>query len=253
MKELFSLAGKRALVTGSSRGIGRAIALGFAEFGADVAVHYAVRQQEAQDVAAEAARFGVRAATVGGDLAQPGAARRVFNESMSALGRIDILVLNASVQLPEDFAKITAEQFERQVAVNLKSSLELLQLALPPMVERRWGRVLTVGSVQEFKPHPQMLVYAATKSAQASMARNLAKQVASCGITVNNLAPGVIDTERNRGRLADEAYRAKVLSLIPAGCIGEPADCVGTALLLCSAAGGYITGANFVVDGGMSL
>src|SRR5690606_8212256 len=118
---------------------------------------------------------------------------------------------------------------------------------------RRWGRVLTIGSVQEFTPHPQMLVYAATKCAQTSMAVNLAKQVAPFGVTVHALAPGVIETHRNKGRLADDAYRKTVLGWIPLGFIAEPEDCVGPALLLCSDAGRYITGANYVVDGGMSL
>ena len=113
--------------------------------------------------------------------------------------------------------------------------------------------VLTVGSVQESLPHPDMVIYGASKCAQAGLVRNLAMQVAGCGVTVNNLAPGVIRTDRNTGRLADAAYSELVLAKIPARRFGAPEDCVGAALLLCSEAGRYITGQSLYVDGGMSL
>jgi NAD(P)-dependent dehydrogenase (short-subunit alcohol dehydrogenase family) len=131
--------------------------------------------------------------------------------------------------------------------------MELMQLAAPAMRERKWGRILTIGSVQEALPHPDMLVYAASKSAQESMTRNLARQLGGCGITVNNLAPGVILTDRNISRLGDEAYRQRVLDLIPTRTFGQPEDCAAAAVLLCSDAGRYINGANLFVDGGMQL
>lgn len=128
-----------------------------------------------------------------------------------------------------------------------------MQLCAPAMAQRRWGRILTVGSVQEARPHPQMLVYAATKSAQESLSRNLARQLGGQGITVNNLAPGVIQTDRNVSRLADSEYRQKVLDSIPARRFGEPEDCAAAAVLICSDAGRYINGANVFIDGGMQL
>jgi NAD(P)-dependent dehydrogenase (short-subunit alcohol dehydrogenase family) len=121
------------------------------------------------------------------------------------------------------------------------------------MIERKWGRILTIGSVQEAVPHPDMLVYSALKAAQTLMVRNLAKQFAPHGVTINNLAPGVIDTDRSRIRLTEAAYLEKVLCKIPASYIGEADDCAGAALLLCSDAGRYISGQNLFVDGGMSL
>jgi NAD(P)-dependent dehydrogenase (short-subunit alcohol dehydrogenase family) len=145
------------------------------------------------------------------------------------------------------------EHFEQQVNVNWRSAFELIQLAAPSMIERNWGRILTVGSVQEAKPHPDMVIYSALKAAQTLMVQNLAKQFAPHGVTVNNLAPGVINTDRSRARLTDPAYVNKVLSWIPAGHIGEAEDCAGAALLLCSDAGRYITGQSLFVDGGMSL
>jgi len=129
----------------------------------------------------------------------------------------------------------------------------MIQICAPAMIERRWGRLVTVGSVQESKPRPDMVVYSALKAAQTLMVRNLAKQFAPHGVTVNNTAPGVINTDRSRARLTDQSYIDKVLSWIPAGVLGEPEDCAGVAVLLCSEAGRNITGQNVYVDGGMSL
>jgi glucose 1-dehydrogenase len=139
------------------------------------------------------------------------------------------------------------------VAVNLDATRRLVAALTPGMVERGWGRVLAIGSVQEVKEHPLLLIYAGLKAAQTSMMRNLARQLGPRGVTCNTLAPGVIETERNRAVLADETYRAAVLNRIPLGHLGAPEHCVGAALLLCSEAGRYITGERLLVDGGMHL
>lgn len=253
MKELFDLTGRRALVTGSGQGIGRAIALGLAECGAEVMIHCASNVAKAEATRGEVERFGVRTGLVACDLADPAAARTIREATEAALGAVDILVLNASVQIRKPWQEITPEEYRRQVDVNLGASLWLIQEFAPGMLQRRWGRILTIGSVQEARPHPEMLVYAATKSAAANLARNLARQFAGEGVTVNNLAPGVIATVRNEPVLADEAYLQRVLEKIPAGFIGEPHDCASLAALLASDAGRYITGQDLFVDGGMSL
>lgn len=249
----FSLKGRCALVTGSSRGIGAAIASALAGAGADVTIHFGDRPNGANETAAACAALGVRTAVIEGDLGVEGGAERVYSRAAAALGAPDIVVLNASIQIVKDWLEISREDVDRQIAVNYRASLELLQRAVPPMIERRWGRILTIGSVQQTKPHPEMLVYSSLKSAQAALALSLARQLAPHGITVNNLAPGAIDTERNHDRLSDPAYHTQVLGRIPAGRIGEPIDCAGAALLLCSDAGSYVTGQNLFLDGGMGL
>ena len=171
----------------------------------------------------------------------------------SDLGGLDILVLNASVQIRKAWDKITPEEYRKQLDVNLGSSVCLIQQCVPGMRERHWGRILTIGSVQQVRPHPEMLIYSATKSALVNVVRSLAPQLDKDGITINNLAPGAIATGRNEEVLAKPAYREKVLAKIPAGYVGEPQDCAGLAVLLCSEAGRYITGTDYFVDGGMSL
>lgn len=249
----FNLAGRKALVTGSSRGIGRAIAIALAHAGADVAVHYAAKADEAREVVGQIAAIGATGFPVQANLSEEGAAQHLFTQTVAVLGQIDILVLNASIQIPKNWLTITREDFEKQIAVNFRSNFELLQLAALGMIERHWGRILTIGSVQEKKPNPEMLIYSSLKSAQAAMAMSLAKQLAPNGVTVNNLAPGVIETDRYRERVTTPEIAAKVMAWIPAGSLGQPEDCAGAALLLCSDAGRYITGQNLFVDGGMSL
>ncbi len=183
------------------------------------------------------------------DLLDPAGPERLF----AATGPVDILVLNASVQYRTRWDEIPSTELARQLQLNFSSTLRLLQLYVPPMRQKGWGRVLCAGSVQQYKPHPEMAVYAATKAAQQNLVLNLAKQLAPFGITVNNLAPGVIDTPRNRQALADPAYAPRLLAGIPAGFAGEARDCAAGALLLCSEEGRYITGTDLLIDGGMHL
>lgn len=250
----FDLAGRRAFVTGSSRGIGRAIALALAEHGADVAVHYATRREEAQAAAAEATALGVRTAVVGGDLSREGASRRAAGEAADGLGGpLDIVVANAAIEVRQAWEEPAWEGGRRQFDANLLGTLELIQATVPAMRERGWGRVVTVGSVQQVRPHPELVVYAALKAALVNMARNLASQLARTGVTVNNVAPGAILTDRNAGVLADPTYRRWAEARIPMGFVGETSDCAGAVVLLCSEAGRYITGVDLLVDGGMHL
>ena len=242
---MFNLEGKKALVTGSTQGIGFAIAKTLAEHGATVYIHGATSMEKCLSASEKIAG----SIPICQSLTEKDGADKLYH----AVGDVDILVLNASIQYRKAWDEITQEELEAQMQTNFASSLRLIQLCAPKMKENAWGRIVTVGSVQQYKPHKDMLVYAASKAAQMNMVQNLAKQLAPFGITVNNLAPGVIATPRNDAALSDPDYAQKVLAGIPMGYAGESNDLSGAALLLCSDGGRYITGIDLVVDGGMKL
>lgn len=249
----FRLDGRRALVTGASRGIGRAVALALGEAGAAVAVHYARNQDQAKDVASAIRVRGARAEILGADLSVPAAGAALVDQARRALGGVDILVVNASIETRRDWRENEGPDFDREVQTNLRAGLDLAATAVPDMAARGWGRLIFVGSIQSRKPNPRLIVYAALKSAQLNMAGNLAIQLAPSGITVNTVSPGSIETDRNSEVLADAAYRARVLASIPQGRVGAPGDCAGAVRFLCSDAAGYITGADIPIDGGRHL
>lgn len=249
MEEKLMLQGKRALVTGASRGIGSAIALELARAGADVIVHYAGNAACAERICRQIQAMGRESRIVQVDLTDPIACEGLLKK----IGSVDILVLNASVQIRKPWESITDEEFDAQINCNLRSSMKLIQQAVPSMRQKKWGRIVTIGSVQETKPHPDMLVYSASKAAQTMMVKSLATQVAQDGITINNVAPGVIVTDRNAEALSDPVYAQKVRDSIPVGFYGEKEDCAYLVRLLCSDEGRYITGQSYYVDGGKSL
>jgi NAD(P)-dependent dehydrogenase (short-subunit alcohol dehydrogenase family) len=249
----FDLTGRIALVTGASRGIGRAIAVGLAEAGADVVVHYASAAEAAADCARAIESLGRRAWTAAAEFSRPGSGAALAREVLGSVAQLDILVLNAGGGRRQAFVDVTAEGFLAQAHANFLAGFELLQACLPPMAARGWGRVVTIGSVQQVRPNPALAVYAAMKSAQLNLVVNLAKQYARHGVTINNLAPGMIATDSTAPQLAQDATVAALLEEIPARSIGQPADCVGPVLMLCSEAGRYVTGVDLFVDGGMHL
>ncbi len=240
---------KTALVTGSSRGIGRAIAQRLAQDGYFVYVHCVGSLTKAQEVKDEIIAAGGKADILSVDLCDIDAVKAMGKK----LGNIDALVLNASVQIRQKWSEITTEETYTQLNCNLVASLHLIQAFVPHMQAQKWGRIVTIGSVQEAKPHPDMLVYSASKAAQTNMVRSLSLQLAKDGITVNNVAPGVIYTDRNVEALSNPDYAKKVIDSIPVGFYGQPQDCAGIVSLLCSEDGRYITGQNIFVDGGKSL
>lgn len=246
-----TLTRRRCLITGSCRNIGLAIARRLAEGGAEVLIHTADHVAGA-DAAAEV-RAGGGAECIVADFREPGAGTRVADQSIAGDRAVDILVLNAALQIRNCWSSITSAEVAEQVAVNLQANLELLQGLVPPMQQRGWGRVIVIGSVQEAKPHPDMLIYAGLKAALSNIARNLARQVAGDGVTVNVVAPGVIETDRNRDALSNVAYRRRILDQIPSGRFGDIADCAGAVAFFASDETHYITGATIEVDGGMHL
>jgi len=231
LKEKFDLSGKIALVTGSTRGIGKAIGDAFEEYGAKV----------------------IRHDTKVCDLSDP-AAIDAFFDGLEKDGMMpDILVANASIQAKVPWSEFPMDEARREIQINFLATLRMFQRCYPKMKAQKWGRLITVGSVNERRPHPDMCVYAATKSAQENLVRGIGRQVAAEGITVNNICPGVFFTDRNKECLADPVYGPKVTAAIPMHYYAMPEDAAGVALLLASDAGRYMTGASIMVDGGLSL
>lgn len=253
MSELFDLSGKTAFVTGSNRGIGKALILGLAQNGADVILHCRKPNEEADDVISQAVSMGRKVKAVYADLSDVDSAQSIYSQINNDFKLPDIVILNASIQVRNNWLDITDDEFDMQMNVNFRSSLKLAQLFVPHMKQNNWGRLITIGSVQQIKPHNEMLVYAASKMAQMSMVTSIATLLAPYGITVNNIAPGTIYTDRNKEVLADKEYYEKVKSGIPVNFIGEPIDCVGATLMLCGESGRFITGENIYIDGGKHL
>lgn len=243
---MFDLSGKRALVTGSTQGIGKAVANILASHGATVVIHGSTSLEKCKRAAMDIC--GTTEVALA-DLSDERCAEILFEQT----GNVDILVLNASVQIRKEWNQISGEEFDYQIATNLKASLSLMQKYVPYMQSKKWGRVVTVGSVQQYRPNKVMAVYAAGKSAQMALIQNLAKQVAQDGVTINNLCPGVILTPRNDEALSDKEYAKQIMDGIPVGYAGIPEDCAAAALLLCSEEGRYITGSEIIIDGGMHL
>ena len=240
---------KTALVTGSSRGIGRAIAIRLAKDGYKVIVHCAGNIAKAIETKEIIEKNGGEAEVMTANFCDLNETK-LFAEKIKDL---DVLVLNSSLQYRTPWEEIAVDACYEQLNCNFVSSMLLIQSVVPNMRKNKWGRIVTIGSVQEAKPHPDMLVYSASKAAQTNMVKSLSLQLAKDGITVNNVAPGVIYTDRNIEALSDPEYAKKVTDSIPVGFYGEPEDCEGIVSLLCGEEGRYITGQNIFVDGGKSV
>jgi NAD(P)-dependent dehydrogenase (short-subunit alcohol dehydrogenase family) len=246
------LSGRVALVTGAARGIGLAIATRLADAGAHAIIHD--RDAAAADAAVADLRAQNHAATaLIADLAEPSAPAAMAAQLMAKGTEPDILVLCASVEMLETWDAVSEAAMAAQTQVNLHATVRLLQAFLPGMLARGFGRVIAIGSVQESRPNPTHFYYAATKAAQTSMILNLARTTQAPDVTFNIVKPGAILTDRNRTVLAQPGREEQVLARIPLGRIGQPADCAGVALLLCSPEGNYINGAEIAVDGGLRL
>lgn len=250
---IFNLSGKSAVVTGSSQGIGRAIAVGLARAGASVVVNYPTDSEAADDVVSQITAGGGRAIAVQADVGNLAHHRQLITAATDNFGRLDILVNNAAVTQREAFLEATSGAWDRTMDVNLKGIYFLSQAAAHLMVAQGSGKIVNISSVHDARPMATNSIYNITKAALAMLTKSLALELAESGIQVNCVSPGAILTSETRERLADPAFRAKILEKIPARQIGEPDDVVGAVLLLASAASGYINGATLYVDGGMLL
>jgi len=247
------LAGKCALVTGSSSGIGRAIAEVFAREGADVVVHYNHEKDEADEVVAELEKLGRRSTAIQADIGSPGEAQRLVDAAVDALGRLDILVNNAGVEIRGPFAEVTEAQFDLVLGVNLKGAFFAAQAAARHMIERGGGgRIINVTSIHEDVAFLEFATYAASKGGMRMFMRAVCQELAPHGITVNDIAPGAIATPINKRTLGDGELLKQLQAVIPAGRLGEPEDVAAVAVFLASDEAAYVTGSTYYVDGGMS-
>jgi 2-deoxy-D-gluconate 3-dehydrogenase len=251
--ELFSLSGKRALVTGASRGIGRSISLAFARAGADVAV--LSRSGEALEaVCAEIRELGRAAVALPCDVMKPDEVVAAVDGALAELGKLDVLVNNAGGPVfNAPFLEIRPEGFARVLDLNLLSVVRLCQAVGAHMVERGSGSIINVDSIGASHPSPLVTPYCAAKAAVVNLTQALAQEWATFGVRVNALSPGLISTEINRALVGDPEIGPAMGKLVPLGRWGEPDDLVGAAIWLASDASRYVTGAHIPVNGGIGV
>ncbi|MBI2863165.1 MAG: glucose 1-dehydrogenase [Chloroflexi bacterium] len=248
----FSLAGKVALVTGGSRGMGREIALGYAEAGADVIVTSRTIG-DVEKVAEEIRQRGRRSLAVKTDVSLSAEVDSLVAKSLETFGRIDILVNNAGISpYYKRFETISEEEFDRLVAVNFKGTFLCCQAVGKVMIQQEQGRIINMGSVGAEIGLPRLSVYSATKGAIVQLTKVLALEWARHNILVNAMAPGYVETEFTAGLRANPALFEMLKGYSVLGRLARPDEVVGVAILLASEAGSYITGAMILIDGGMT-
>ncbi len=244
---MFDLSGKRALVTGASGGIGGAIARALHGQGAEVALS----GTRTEALAALAGELGERARVLPCDLADAEAVAALAGEAEAAMGALDILVNNAGLTRDGLVLRMKDEDWERVMEVNLSAAFRLCRGALRGMIKRRWGRIINVTSVVGVTGNPGQANYAASKAGMIGMTKSIAAEVAGRGITVNCLAPGMIDTAMTK--VLSDDQRARIVERIPAGRLGEAADIAAGAVFLASEDAAYVTGQTLHINGGMAM
>jgi NAD(P)-dependent dehydrogenase (short-subunit alcohol dehydrogenase family) len=250
---IFDLTGKTAIITGSSKGIGRAIAEQMARFGANVVVS-SRKAPACEEVVAGITRAGGKAVAIPAHIGDKAALQNLVDTTIKSFGRIDILVCNAAVNpYYGPLAGISDEAFDRIMDSNIRSNLWLCNMVLPGMAERKDGAVIIVSSIGGLRGSTMLGAYAISKAADMQLARNLAVEWGAHNIRVNAIAPGLVRTDFARALWENKEVLEQTLKQAPLGMIGEPVDIAGTAILLASPAGRFITGQTIVVDGGVTI
>ena len=248
---LFDLTGRTALVTGASRGIGAGIAKGLAGAGAHVFVHGQTQTSTATTIASIQDTGGTAYSTFG-DLSQPSMGQQLIEICEAQAGQLDILVMNASAQVNASLAELKDDDLNFQIDVNLRSTIDMMRTSLPLMAERGWGRVVSIGSINQSGPKPVVTAYAASKAAQHNLIQSQARQYARTGVTLNTLSPGLIDTDRNSSRKSNdpEGWAAYLETANWMGRAGTVDEIIGAAIFLASNASSFMTGEVLTISGG---
>jgi 2-deoxy-D-gluconate 3-dehydrogenase len=246
--ESFELRGKNALVTGSSRGLGAAIAVALAEAGANVAIHG--RTSDPNGICERVRQMGRKSVFVAGDVSDAEACVRIMEETTDGLGTLHILVNNAGMIRRSPASEMAESEWSEVIAVNLTSVFRLCQLAGREMLKKGAGKIVNIASLLSFQGGILAPSYAAAKGGVAQLTKALANEWASKGINVNGVAPGYMATENTVALRNDPVRSRQILERIPSGRWGEPCDVAGAAVFLCSPASNYVHGHVLVVDGG---
>lgn len=244
---------KIALITGSSQGIGRALAVRFAQEGADVVINYNRTAKGAEEALAEIVAAGRRGLIVQADLGKVEDIRRLVNQSVEHFGRLDVLVNNAGLETHAPFWDVTEEDYDRVLNVNLKGVFFAAQEMVRHLrATKRRGKIVNISSVHEELPFPNFTAYCASKGGVKMLTRNLAVELGPLGININNIAPGAIETPINTKLLNDPQKLGALLAQIPLGRLGQTRDVASLAVFLAADEADYVTGSTYYVDGGLT-
>jgi glucose 1-dehydrogenase len=248
------LLGRKALVTGSSKGIGRGVALRLAQEGADVVINYNSDPRGAEEALAEVEALGRRGAIIKANLGSVADVRDLVTRSAEALGGLDVLVNNAGIEKHAAFWDVTESDFDAVLDVNLKGVFFATQAFVQQcLAARRPGKVINISSVHEELAFPNFAAYCASKGGVRMLTRTLAVELGPLGITINSIAPGAIETPINTKLLNDPMKLQSLVRQIPLGRLGKPADVAGVAVFLASPESDYVTGTTYLIDGGLTV